>query len=328
MHKAKVSVILPVYNGEKFLRESIQSVIDQSYEDWELILVNDASTDSTQAICEEYVAKDKRIHLINNQTNQKLPKSLNIGFSKASGEYYTWTSDDNYYKIEALEKMVRVLQTKEHIAMVCCDYDIINEEGKFQYVRKISPKLEDYITQSYVTCFLYRANIAKKIGKYDEDKFYIEDYDFFLRLGLEGEFSVLNESLYAYRQHSKSLSFIDKKMARKRYHQITALYLPLYLKKYPNLKKNLHLFSQIQYYGKAFNNQALKEILTAHGGGHCNKTQLYELLKDFYKTTRNKNYLKAIKKLGIFYKLKAALLKAKMKKTWQKEDIEDGGGDI
>ena len=90
----KVSIILPTYNGKKYIRDSIESIINQTYTNWELIIVNDCSTDDTQKIIEEYQQKDKRIIVINNEKNLKLPASLNRGFEEASGEYYTWTSDD------------------------------------------------------------------------------------------------------------------------------------------------------------------------------------------------------------------------------------------
>ena len=101
----KVSIVLPTYNGEDYLRESIESVISQTFTDWELIIVNDCSTDSTPKIAEAYAAKDCRIRVIHNEKNQKLPNSLNIGFESASGDYLTWTSDDNIFHHEALIKM-------------------------------------------------------------------------------------------------------------------------------------------------------------------------------------------------------------------------------
>ena len=100
-----ISIILPTYNGEKYIRESIDSILNQTYKNWELIIVNDCSTDQTPTIVDEYATKDSRIKIINNAMNLKLPKSLNIGFKEAKGEYYTWTSDDNIFKPTALEVM-------------------------------------------------------------------------------------------------------------------------------------------------------------------------------------------------------------------------------
>ena len=109
----KVSIVLPVYNGEKYLRESLDSILTQTFSDWELIIVNDCSTDGTQNIIEEYVSKDSRIRTIKNSINQKLPESLNIGFRISTGEYLTWTSDDNMYRPEALEVMTNYLDREK-----------------------------------------------------------------------------------------------------------------------------------------------------------------------------------------------------------------------
>ena len=115
----KVSIVLPTYNGEKFIKESIESVLNQTFEDWELIIVDDCSTDGTLEIIKEYLKKDYRIHLIHNETNRKLPLSLNIGFRKSMGEYLTWTSDDNIYHADAIEKMFLYLEDHAKEQMVC-----------------------------------------------------------------------------------------------------------------------------------------------------------------------------------------------------------------
>ena len=113
MDNGKISVVLPVYNGQKYVGKAIQSVINQTYYNWELIVVNDCSTDRTLDVIRDFANNDSRIIIINNETNQKLPRSLNVGFSAASGEYYTWTSDDNLFHEDAFEKMVNILNKNE-----------------------------------------------------------------------------------------------------------------------------------------------------------------------------------------------------------------------
>ena len=80
-----VSIVLPVYNGEKYLKEAIDSILSQTYRNIELVVVNDCSTDKSLCIIKEYMEKDDRVKLVNNETNQKLPKSLNIGFEHCRG---------------------------------------------------------------------------------------------------------------------------------------------------------------------------------------------------------------------------------------------------
>ena len=104
-----ISIVLPIYNGEKYMKQSIDSVINQTYANWELLIVDDGSTDNTAAIAREYAEKDNRIKYYKNPQNMRLPKTLNRGFSLATGDYLTWTSDDNYYYPTALEKMYTTL---------------------------------------------------------------------------------------------------------------------------------------------------------------------------------------------------------------------------
>ena len=97
-----ISIVLPIYNGEKYMRKSIDSVLAQTYANWELLIVDDGSTDNTAIIAQEYAANDSRIRYYKNSENMRLPKTLNRGFSLAWGDFLTWTSDDNYYYPTAL----------------------------------------------------------------------------------------------------------------------------------------------------------------------------------------------------------------------------------
>ena len=130
-----VSIVLPVYNGAKYLRESIDSVISQTYKNWELIIVDDCSTDETADISKEYAQKDSRIRYFHNDINLRLPRNLNKGFSLAKGDYLTWTSDDNSYKPEAIEKLVNALETDQEAQFVYASCRIIDEKGEeFEFI--------------------------------------------------------------------------------------------------------------------------------------------------------------------------------------------------
>ncbi len=126
----KLSIVLPTYNGERYLKEALESILSQSFKDFELICINDCSTDSTLKILNEYATKDKRIKIFTNSENKKLPASLNIGFGASQGEYLTWTSDDNIYKPEALNTMIEYLDQNQQVDLVCTAMDCINEKGE------------------------------------------------------------------------------------------------------------------------------------------------------------------------------------------------------
>lgn len=215
MEEKKISVVLPVYNGAKYLAESIESVINQTYTNWELIIVNDCSTDESLDIALNYATRDSRIKVFTNKENLKLPNSLNVGFEKAEGVYYTWTSDDNKYKPDAFRVMVECLEKNPDAVMVYADYICMDSAGKtMRMVRLPSP--EYMFTRNIIgACFLYTADVAKKVGKYDAELFLAEDYDFWIRLYMVGKILHIDNDLYFYRIHEESLSETKKRRVRK-----------------------------------------------------------------------------------------------------------------
>lgn len=203
----KVSIVLPTYNGEKYLKESIESIINQTFKDWELIIVNDCSTDSSLKIAREYEKNDDRIKVINNETNQKLPKSLNIGFDCAKGKYYTWTSDDNLYNKDALYEMVSFLDENKKIPMVCSDFEYIDSENKTIEEYKEFDIYKMFYKNCVGACFMYRQEVTENIGKYNENLFLIEDYDYWYRILEEYKYiGHIKKNLYRYRVHNESLT--------------------------------------------------------------------------------------------------------------------------
>ena len=220
-----VSIVLPVYNGERYLREALDSILGQSFNDWELICVNDCSTDTTPAILEEYRAKDGRISIINNDINQKLPRSLNIGFAAAKGEFFTWTSDDNVYLPKAIETMRDFLVTNPTCPMVTADMEIIDSEGAVGE-RVNFERQTFYVRNSVGACFMYRRSVYEKIGGYDVDKFLVEDYDYWLRIWRDcGEIRRIPQVLYRYRRHDNSLSITKMQLVRQRHINLIMDYL-------------------------------------------------------------------------------------------------------
>src|SRR5260370_31743679 len=129
-HDPLVSIVLPTYNGSRYLAESIQSCIDQTYLNWELIIVDDASTDDTPAIIDRYVSHDPRISSVRHDANRRIPGGLKTGFARSRGEYLTWTSDDNLYEPDALERMVRYLDAEPAMGMVHCDEKTMPQDGQ------------------------------------------------------------------------------------------------------------------------------------------------------------------------------------------------------
>lgn len=202
---AVVSIVMPVYNGEKYLRQSINSVLNQTFKDWNLIIVDDCSTDSSPEIMKEYAQSDDRIQVIYNKVNSKIPTSLNNGFEKASGKYYTWTSDDNIYEPDAIERMVKYLDEHNNVGLVYSDMKFIDEEGNETGLFRSEPK--DIFSNNCIgACFMYRADVAKRVGGYSKDWFLVEDYEYWLRIRNMCDIGHVDGLLYQYRRHGGSLS--------------------------------------------------------------------------------------------------------------------------
>lgn len=229
MPEKKVSVVLPVYNGADYISYSINSIIAQTYQNWELIIVNDCSTDDTLAICNEFAKEDNRIKIYSNEINMKLPNSLNVGFDVATGDYYTWTSDDNMYKPNAFEVMINVFQNNPDAVMVYADFTDIDSNGNI--IGQYKLKEPQHIVSENVcgACFLYTAEVAKEVGKYDANLFLAEDYDYWIRINEQGRIIHITDDLYLYRRHAKSLSETKSAFVNEQtYKTLEKNFIPLY----------------------------------------------------------------------------------------------------
>jgi glycosyltransferase involved in cell wall biosynthesis len=200
-----VSIILPVYNGEKFLAQSIESCLNQTYQNLELIIVYECSTDNTLEIITQYATQDSRITIIKNLEKKNLPAGLNIGHYAARGEFFTWTSDDNIFENTAIEVMLKALLEKS-ADIVYSDMMIIDHKG--EKVRNFDfLDFENIIFRNYIgNCFLYTKEVFKRNKGYDENRFLVEDYDFWLRAIEHSRFYQLKKKLYNYRKHDTSLT--------------------------------------------------------------------------------------------------------------------------
>ena len=228
MVKDLISVVLPVYNGGDILAESIDSVLRQTYTNFELIIINDGSKDNTLEIAEGFAKKDGRIRVLT-QENKRIPRTLSRGFREAKGEFLTWTSADNVMDEDFLEKMVGDLKENPQTAMIWGNMRLINGKGKkysnhgwLEYPigsgNVIFPnnayELNTYANNTIGAAFMYRKAAAEILGCYSSYKHTLEDYDYWMRMN-----SLLNlchtafmEPVYSYRWHDGSLTAKDKEL--------------------------------------------------------------------------------------------------------------------
>ena len=179
-----VSVILPCYNGAGFLAQSIESVIVQTFTNWELIIVNDCSKDNSLEIMQQYAEKDSRIRIINNECNLKLPGALNRGFQEAKGKYLTWTSHDNRMGPTMLEEFVSYLDYYPDKGLVTACYAAFSlKTGETLYeVHHPDPQLHLPLFNCVCYAFMYRREVLDTVGDYDTTLFLVEDYDYWVRI--------------------------------------------------------------------------------------------------------------------------------------------------
>ena len=127
----RVSIGMPVYNGEKYIEAAIKSILAQTYSEFELIISDNASTDRTMTICQAYVAEDRRIHYYRNDHNLGAAPNFNRVFELSSGEYFKWASSDDVIAPDYLEKCVNVLELNPEVILSYPRTRIINERGEF-----------------------------------------------------------------------------------------------------------------------------------------------------------------------------------------------------
>lgn len=202
----KVSIVLPTYDGSKYFGQSIESCLNQTFKNIELIIVDDGSAEDIPRIVGAY--NDPRIKYLRHERNQGLPRALNTGFRDCSGEYLTWTSDDNYYKETAIEEMVGFLQTYPKVDFVYAESHVLDERGTYQGARITRNKPPQWleVNNGVGACFLYKRKVYEVIGDYDATAVLAEDYDYWVRISKGFRMQRLNKTLYYYRWHGDSLT--------------------------------------------------------------------------------------------------------------------------
>lgn len=208
MRKPVLSAVMLVYNGEKYLKEAIDSVLGQSFEDFEFIIINDGSTDSSLNIINSYT--DERIRLINNVTNFGIPYSRNIGLHEAKGEYLAWCDCDDINLPNRFKEQVNLLNSNIEIG-VCGTWQIYSK-GKRTFVNrtKEQPELVKAIllfmpSIMNPTSMLRLSVINDNKLNYNENLAIAEDHDLFLRCSMCFPLTNVQKVLVRYRASETSI---------------------------------------------------------------------------------------------------------------------------
>lgn len=212
-----VTIIIPIYNAEKYLKKCLKSVVNQTYQNLEIILINDLSTDYSKHIAEQYVKNYKNIKLINNKINLGIGESRNIGLDIANGEYIYFLDSDDWIDKTAIQRLVNIALNYQ-AKLVECSYTMVLGKISIQKGKKEknitiknfqkNPKLL-YNNQGYAWSKLYQTNLFEDLRF--PKKIMFEDFAFTGALLTKvRECIKTSEKLYFYRRHPSSITFSSK----------------------------------------------------------------------------------------------------------------------
>ncbi|ODS37371.1 hypothetical protein BEH94_07800 [Candidatus Altiarchaeales archaeon WOR_SM1_SCG] len=209
MKDPEVTVLMSVYNGEKYLREAIDSILNQTFKDFEFLIVNDGSTDKTAEILKSY--DDHRVKIINNKKNIGLTKSLNKGLKVARGKYIARMDADDISMHERLEREIYFLETHQDYAVVGTFLKILDEDS--EVIRHLERPIKDADIREFLNndnCIPHGSVMVRKaclldVGFYDESIARSQDYELWLRLSEKYRLANIPEYLYAWRAHKENI---------------------------------------------------------------------------------------------------------------------------
>jgi glycosyltransferase involved in cell wall biosynthesis len=245
-----ISIIMPTYNRSVFLRRAIESVFQQTLSDWELIIVDDASTDDTPGVIGEFMARDKRIVALRNDINlyPGISKILDRGLAVAKGEYIARLDDDDYWiDPDKLKKQYDFLENHPNYVVIGSGMVVVDNEGKELY-RYLKKETDEEIRRTALsanpfshTTVMFRAEIAKKVGGYGDWR-YAEDWNLWLKMGKYGKFYNFQEYFAAYTSAGENKSFTHQRAQSR-----TILdFIVKYRRKYPGFVRG-YLLNGAQY---------------------------------------------------------------------------------
>jgi glycosyltransferase involved in cell wall biosynthesis len=211
-YQPRISIGMPVHNGDNFIREALDAILAQTFREFELIITDNASTDKTETICREYAAQDSRIRYYRHQSNQGAARNFNHAFELSSGEYFKWAAHDDICTPEFLERCVEVLDRDPTVVLCHTKTRGIDGQGNtaHDYETKrqadsVKPEERFLALIHERRCFqifgLIRTDILRKtslMGNYAHG-----DGVLLVQLGLQGRFYEVPEYLFLYRHHSE-----------------------------------------------------------------------------------------------------------------------------
>lgn len=311
------SVIIPCYNVENYIARTINSVLEQTFNDFEIILVNDGSVDNTGKILDEYLKKDTRIKVIH-QKNRGVSEARNTGIREAKGKYIYFLDGDDYVSTSYFEDMSKII-LKNNLEIIISPYYIEKNNKKFLLISNIKEKYynRDFILKNLFTRKICKAAIGTSLIKkeiivknnifFNEKLSYSEDYHFIIRIFFKAKnFYYTNKPYFTYVQREGSA--INSKLNLKRLDTLKALIdlennLNIENK---NLKNYFYLFYAINFIGNINVLSKQKDLKKESRNLYLKELNLYMKRLNNLKFICNKEYF-IYKFLIILYHIKPCL---------------------
>jgi glycosyltransferase involved in cell wall biosynthesis len=225
MSSPKISVLMPVWNGatgqkEEWLCIAIRSILDQTFEDFEFVIVNDGSTDDTHKVLKKYADEDDRIRIFDMPKNQGIVAALNHGLRQCRGKYIARQDSDDISTVTRLEIEKKFLDDRPETAMCGTGMYVINEEGKLIMEINDRPCNPEVIRESLKTCcvfvhgsVMFRREVMEKLGGYSgEARFqHAEDFEMWVRMAKDHRLeNIPGKTLYFHRNHGSKIGEVHR----------------------------------------------------------------------------------------------------------------------
>lgn len=215
--KPLVSVITPLFNSERYISETIESVLSQTYDNWEMLIVDNCSTDNSRNIVKEHIKRDERIKLIELAFNSGGPaRPRNIGLQNARGAYIAFLDADDIWHRAKLEKQVDFFIQNKDFYLLYSPIYIMKDGAVIKKMKPARGKMKSgyifealFLSDNFIACSTVMVRNEKELGIYfDEDRrlIAVEDFDLWLRIARDKKIGFIYEPLLTYRVHDGNAS--------------------------------------------------------------------------------------------------------------------------
>ena len=321
----KISLIMSVYNGEDYLAETVESVLCQTFTEWEFIIINDCSTDNTSKILAEYASKDARVKVHTNETNLRLPSSLNKALSLAEGKYIARMDADDICMPDRLQKQYDFMEANPNVDLSSCRFLTLKNgvyssggcggKGDSESIKALLLVTNPILHPGIIA----KADVIKELG-YDKNFTCTEDMELWTRFVLNNKrVEILSEYLMIYRLHDKQITETTLDKQKNEVIKIQKTYLSQLLKPmteeqeefYINgiyFRKNINVSKFIEFYrwAKSVNNK------TNNFDKYALKYAFFEILAEYKRKGISKtDLIKGMLSFGVRFLIKELLARKK-----------------